>query len=246
MKPMTFLLVPAVLTLAGCGHQETASHEPPDKAEEAGVSYNPKSGLLVSPETSRFIGLETVEVSERPIQAQREITARIFRAATTNEPHALASGLVSAADAAVLEPGLTSVAAPASPTAKVLRFDRSGESQTGMVEALLQVSDAARALAEGSFVTVRFLIGSTNAVIVVPNTALFHTTAGDFVYLANGAHFIRAAVKPGRTDGKFTEVSDGLLAGDKVVAQSVMTLWMTELHNVNGGDACCIKQEAKK
>jgi len=241
------LLVNAVaLVLAGCGHKEGANNEQPSQdATEIGVSYSVKDGLLVSPETLRFIGLETVEVSERPIRATREITARIFRAAGTNEPHALASALVSSSDAAVLHPGLTSVATPTSPAAQVLRFDRSGESQTGMVEAILQVSDAALALAEGSFVTARFVVGSTNAVTVVPNAALFHTTAGDFVYLENGAHFARAAVKAGRTDGEFTEVTDGLLTGDKVVVRPVMTLWMTELHNVNGGDACCIKRETK-
>jgi len=44
-------------------------------------------------------------------------------------------------------------------------------------------------------------------------------------------------VKLGLTDGEFTEVTDGLFAGDKVVVHPVMTLWMTELHNFNGGDA---------
>jgi|GEM_PF-2448636 len=236
----------ALVALAGCGHKEVAGNAQPDQPAETGVSYNSKRGLLVSPETSRFIGLETVEVSERPIQATWEITARIFRAATTNEPHALASASVSTTDAAMLLPGLVSVATPPAPVAEVLRLDRNWEAQTGMVEAILRVNDVARALGEGGFLTIRFAVGSTNAVTVVPNTALFHTTAGDFVYLENGAHFIRAAVKPGRTDGKFTEVTDGLLPGDKVVVRPVMTLWMTELHNVNGGDACCIKQEAKK
>jgi len=244
------LLTFAALALTGCGRREIAVHGPStdgaERAAEIGVSYSPKNGLLVSPETAKFIGLETVEVSERPVIGTREITARIFRAATTNEPRAFASAVVSAADAAMLRPGLASIHTPSLPAAEVLRFDRSGEPQTGMVEAILQVNDTTLALNEGGFVPVRFSIGSTNAVTVVPNAALFHTTAGDFVYLENGAHFARAAVTAGRTDGEFTEITDGLLAGDKVVVKSVMTLWMTELHNVNGGDACCVKQEAKK
>jgi hypothetical protein len=245
MKPLTFLLLPVIFTVAGCGQKEIAGNDQSDRAAETGVSYSSKNGLLLSPETSRFIGLETVEVSERPITATREINARLFRAATTNEPRALASAVVSAAEAAMLRPGLNSIHTPAAPAAEVLRLDRSGEARTGMVEAILQVSDAALALSEGGFVTVRFAVSSTNAVTVVPNAALFHTTTGDFVYLENGAHFARAAVKPGRTDGEFTEITDGLLAGDKVAVKSVMTLWMTELHNVNGGDACCIKREVK-
>lgn len=229
--------------LAGCGREQIVADAGP--VAETNVSYNVKRGLLLSPATSRFIGLETVEVSERPIRAMREITARIFRAATTNAPRALASAVVPAADAALLRPGVTSIATPSSPVAEVVRFDRSGEAQTGMVEAILQVDDPARTLNEGGFVNVKFAIGSTNAVTVVPNTALFRTTTGDFVYLENGAHFARAIVTVGRSDGEFTEITDGLLTGDKVVVKSVMTLWMTELHNVNGGDACCIKQEKK-
>jgi len=237
------------LLLASCERKDGDGHELSDKnaehAVEPGVSYSSKNGLLLSPETSRFIGLETVEVSERPIHATNEIIARIFRAAATNKPHALASAVVPANDAAMLRPGLTSLHTPSSPVAEVLRLERNGEPQTGMVEAILQVDDPALALHEGRFVTVRFAVDSTNAVTVVPNTALFHTTAGDFVYLENGAHIARAAVKPGRTDGEFTEITDGLLAGDKVVVRSVMSLWMTELHNINGGDACCIKRETK-
>ena len=246
MKPLPLLLLPVIIALAGCGRQEIAGDAQPDQAAESGVSYSSKNGLLLSPATSRFIGLETAEVSERPISATREITARVFRAATTKEPHALASAVVSAADAAMFRPGQASLRTPTSPAAEVLQLDRSGEPQTGMVEAILRVSDAARALSDGGFVTVRFADGSTNAVTVVPNTALFHTTTGDFVYLENGAHFARALVTVGRTDGEFTEITDGLLAGDRVVVKSVMTLWMTELHNVNGGDACCIKQEKKQ
>lgn len=245
MKPLTFLLLPVIIMLMGCGHKEIAGSNEPEQAAETGVSYSSKKGLLLSPETSRFIGLETVEVSERPISATREIIARIFRAATTNEPRALASAVLHVGEAAMLQPGVNSIATPSSPVAEVIRFDRSGETQTGMVEAILQVNDPAQALNEGGFVTVKFAIGSTNAVTVVPNEALFRTTTGDFVYLENGAHFARAVVTVGRTDGEFTEITDGLLAGDKVVVKSVMTLWMTELHNVNGGDACCIKQVKK-
>ncbi len=230
--------------LVGCNRKNGESGA--EHIAEPGVSYNARNGLLLPPETAKFIGLETVEVSERAIKATREITARVFRAATTNELHALASAVVSVADAAMLRPGLTSSHTPTTSAAEVLRLDRSGATQTGMVEAILRVNDAALALSEGGFVNVTFAVGSTNAVTVVPNSALFHTTAGDFVYLENGAHFARVAVKVGRTDGEFTEVTDGLLAGDKVVVQSVMTLWMTELHNVNGGDACCVKREPKK
>ena len=245
LRQRAFVLL-ATVFLTGCGHKEIAGHSAAESADVIGISFSPKNGLLVSPETAKFIGLETVEVSERPIAATKEISARVFRTATTNEPRALASALVSATEAAMLRPGLTATTTPSGIAAEVIRLDHSTEAQTGMMEAILQVTDAQRELSEGSFVTARFAVGSTNAVTTVPRAALFRTTEGDFVYTVNGEHFIRAAVKLGGTDGEFVEVTDGLLTGDKVVVRPVMTLWMTELHNVNGGDACCIVSKPKK
>lgn len=237
----------ALLLLAGCEPKDNAAQNSSEAqhAPNVGISYSVKDGLLISTETAKFIGLETTEVSERPIATTREISGRVFRVATTNEPHALASALLPANDAALLRLGLTSAPIPGSPVAKILRLDSSGAGQPGQVEAILQFNDPERRLTDGAFVTARFAAGDTNSVLVIPNAALFHTTAGDFVYLENGAHFARAAVKPGRTDGEFAEIAEGLFTGDKVVIRPVMTLWMTELHNVNGGDACCIKQKAK-
>ena len=42
------------------------------------------------------------------------------------------------------------------------------------------------------------------------------------------------------------EILDGLYAGDKIVVHPVLTLWMTQLHNVNGGDACCAVSKPKE
>ena len=39
---------------------------------------------------------------------------------------------------------------------------------------------------------------------------------------------------------EFVEITDGLYAGDQVVAQPVMSLWLTELASVKGGQACCV------
>ena len=236
--------VVAAITLAGCGRKPAAA--PADPASEIGVLYHPKKGLLVPAETARFIGLATADVVERPVNVTREISARVFRPATTDEPRALASASVAAAGTAVFRAGLTGVTAPGALTSIVQQLDRTQEPQHGSVEAILQIEDAAQSLPDGAFVTIRFTESSTNAVTVVPRVALLHTTEGDFVYTANEDYLIRAAVKLGRTDGEFVEVTEGLYAGDKVVVRPVMTLWMTELHNVNGGDACCIVSKPKE
>jgi hypothetical protein len=93
---------------------------------------------------------------------------------------------------------------------------------------------------------VRFTIGSANPVTVVPREALLQTTGGDFVYAVNGQRFVLTKVKLGATSEKQVEIVDGLYAGDKIVVHPVMTLWMTQLHYVNGGDACCIVSKPKE
>ena len=72
----------------------------------------------------------------------------------------------------------------------------------------------------------------------MPRSSIFRTTEGDFVYTVNGEHFVRAPVKLGRVNHDFAEVTDGLYAGDQIVVQPVMTLWMAELQSIRGGKAC--------
>lgn len=250
MKRLLFhgAAVVSAIMLAGCRHKEGdgAAGQDAEQAAEIGVTYHPKKGLLIPAETAKFIGLDTVEVTERPVSAAREISARVFRAATISEPRALASAVVSAVDAALLQPGFAGTTATGALIATVRRLDRTQEPQNGWVEVILQVEDAARSLPDGEFVNFRFTRHSTDAVTAVPRVALFHTTEGDFVYTVSGEHFVRAAVKLGRMDSEFAEVTDGLYVGDKIVVRPVMTLWMTELHNVNGGDACCLVRKPKE
>jgi len=131
-------------------------------------------------------------------------------------------------------------------TGVVLRLDRSSEAPTGLAEVILEVNDSVRSLAEGEFFKARLARSSTNAVTTVPRSAVFRAPGGDFVYTVSGDHYVRTAVKLGAGDHPFVEIADGLLAGDVVVSRPVLALWMTELHNVNGGDACCVIRPPKK
>src|SRR5437867_2607246 len=58
---------------------------------------------------------------------------------------------------------------------------------------------------------------------------------GDFVYTASGKHFVRAAIKTDEANADFVGVTDGLYAGDRIVTQPVMTLWLAELQAIRGG-----------
>jgi hypothetical protein len=235
---------------AGCGRKESdSSGGSASKGElpvHEGVSYSPKQGLLIAPLTAKFIGLTTIDVAERSVEVTREISGRVFRAATVHQPHALASAILPVEEAAALHPGLKAGANPNPGEIEVLRLEPGGDQHSGMAEVILQVKGAPPSLREGSLVTARFVVGATNPVTAVPAAALLRTLQGDFVYVVNGNHFIRASVKVGRMNGEHAEVLDGLYVGDQVVLHPVMTLWMTELHHVNGGDACCIPREPKK
>jgi len=63
---------------------------------------------------------------------------------------------------------------------------------------------------------------------------------GHSVYTVGGEHLVRTPVKIGASNAEFVEIKDGLCAGDQVVLQPVMSLWMAELAAVKGGQACCV------
>ena len=71
----------------------------------------------------------------------------------------------------------------------------------------------------------------------VPGEALLRTAKGDFVYVKNGARYLRTPVKAVAVGGWF-EVAEGLYEGDTLAVRGVRGLWLAELHAVNGGVGC--------
>ena len=129
-------------------------------------------------------------------------------------------------------------AAEASLQGRIVALKRDLEQASGQVEVLLAVSDAQHPLASGAILSVTVTLGREENVVGVPRSALFRTTEGDFVYTVSGDHFVRTAVKLGVVNHEFAEVTDGLYAGDQIVVQPVMTLWLAELQSLRGGKAC--------
>lgn len=72
----------------------------------------------------------------------------------------------------------------------------------------------------------------------VPADALLRTARGDFVYVANGAWFIRTPVEVGATADGRIEIIDGLYEGDTIVTRGVRALSLTEIQALNGGVGC--------
>jgi len=261
MKPILERLIGAnavlwvALALTGCGHKESDGHAHKEGEEEpgvaAGIIYNAKQGLRVSPETAKFIGLQVADVEERKIAAAFQFSAQVYRAASEAQfaslqpggrPDALASGNVSPTDATKLSEGQrVSVQAAhggGSLPARVVAVKRDLEIASGQVEVLIAISDGQQTLASGAFVSVDVPLGGEKNVVSVPRSALFRTTEGDFVYTVSGEHFMRTPVKPGAVNHDFVEIADGLYAGDQIVVQPVITLWMAELQSLRGGKAC--------
>ena len=245
------------LALTGCGRKESDSHAPEsgetDQAHEAesGVSFNAKKGLLVPPATAKFIGLQVADVEGRKIAAVFQFAAQVYRATgeaqlasllPSGPPAALASGNVSPVDAAKLSEGQTvsvqSGEGGVSLPGHVVTLKHDLGKASGQVEVLLAIGDGQQPLASGAFVSVTVPLGGEKSVASVPRSAVFRTTEGDFVYTVSGDHFMRAPVKLGVVNHEFAEVTDGLYAGDQIVVQPVMTLWMAELQSLRGGKAC--------
>lgn len=251
------LAIATALVITGCGQKTADSHaHKSGEAEEthqveAGVTYSAKKGLLVPPATAKFIGLQVADVEERKIAAAFQFSAQVYRAASAARfaslqsdaaPTALASGNISALDAAKLSEGQTvsvrSTDNNSTLPGRIVSVKRDMEKASGQVEVLLAITDAQQPLAAGAFVSMTVSLGDEKNVTSVPRAALLRTTEGDFVYTVSGEHFMRAPVKLGSINPEFAEVADGLYAGDQIVIHPVMTLWMAELQSLRGGKAC--------
>lgn len=234
-----------VLILAGCDKEDTALARSTATEELTSVEFNPKSGLLVPPATAAFINVKTEDVSETLITSELEFSGQVYRSASASHDKTLASITLKQDVAERIKQAGTGHLAGTGQTFRVLRMEQSTTSADDR-ELLISIDDPNRTLSSGEFVTARFTIGSANPVTVVPREALLQTTEGDFVYAVNGQRFVLTKVKLGAANDRQVEILDGLYAGDKIVVHPVMTLWMTQLHNVNGGDACCIVSKPKE
>ncbi len=255
MKPFkhkaNWLLVTTLaFALAGCGRKEGAMKGGHGRQDEPGVSFSAKSGLRVTPETGKFIGLVVAEVEERKVAAVLRFAAFVYRAGKEGQyastlpvssTTTFASAVLGSSDAALLHEGqrvMTEAESVGMFPGQVTAVNRHFAKAAGQVEVLLAITDEQARLAKGAFLTVSVPLGGEKSVASVPRSALLQTTEGHFVYTVSGERFVRAPVKLGVVNHEFAEVTDGLFEGDKIVVNPVMTLWMAELQSIRGGKAC--------
>lgn len=213
-----------LLAFAGCGERgdEAAGDHPHDHGETQTlpVAFKEGHGLQIAPETARALGVRTEEIATRSIAYRTTLHASVFRAG----PPALAAAFVSAETAEALKQHPPR-------ELKIVGLDLAKMAPSGQVELALEFPEK---MTVGSSLPV-VLTGPANDVVAVPIGAILRSTAGTFVYVANGGAFLRTPVKLGATDDVYQEITDGVYEGDEVVVAAVEQLWLTELRLTKGG-----------
>ncbi len=228
----------AALALSGC--QPKPGDSAADEAtEEIGPKYSAKDGLFVPEDTRRSLDLRIVEVTEQKVPAKLGVQLRVYQ---TGKDSILASATVTPEEAKTLKRGQTvrAHANGASLTGKVSRVNDELLKATGMAEVFVEFADLHDVSGIGAFLSASVDMDSEGTVVTIPRAALLESSDGHSVYTVSGDSFVRAMVKVGAMSGGLVEIKDGLYAGDQVVVQPVMSLWLTELAAVKGGQACCV------
>jgi hypothetical protein len=220
---ITVLIASAGLLFVGCGKKATETAQTEEGSEEGGgVAFKEGSGLALNADVIRALGLQTAETEERPLSAEVKLLAQVF--ATT--PQILATASVSETEAARLEKqGFTG--------AKLIRVDRTSFTATRRVDAIFAV-ERNPAPKIGDFIELA-LVETSRAVLTVPRSAILDAATGTFVYVVNGANYLRTPVMIDSSAGDYVEITDGLYAGDVVVTTPVNQLWLAELRLTKGG-----------
>lgn len=233
----------AALALAGCQPKsgESAAGE---ESVEIGPKYSAKNGLHVPDDTRRSLGLKTVEVTEQKVPATLAVQLRVYH---EGKESILASATVTPDEAKQLKRGqaVRARANGANLTGSVTSVDDRLQKATGMAEVLVELPRTDGAASVGAFLSANVALESEATVVTIPRAALLECSDGHSVYTVSGESFVRTPVKVGARAGDLVEIKDGLYAGDQVVLQPVMSLWMTELAAVKGGQACCVMPAGK-
>jgi multidrug efflux pump subunit AcrA (membrane-fusion protein) len=214
-------------------------HGAPKNAEVS--SYKVGHGLHISPAAWAALDLQLIDVEERPLRAERQALAQVFRADTARTPEARiqASALVEPTWAAWADTG--TVAEVVHPrdgdrmTGRVRLLDRQTQEATGRVELILDILDPPHPLRAGDFLDIILHDPEERTALVVPASALLRTWEGDFVYAQNGSYLLRTPVRTGAADSDHVEIVDGLFPGDRVAVRPVESLWLIELRFTKGG-----------
>jgi len=228
----------AALALAGC-HPKSTDSTVVEDAVTLGPSFSAKRGLLVPEETRRSLGVKVVEVMEQKLARTIAVELRVYE---LTKDASLASGNVMPEQAKQLkvgEPMVIRTHDGQSNTGKITAVNGRLQQATGVIEVLVDIPTGLAELPVGTFLQASGTLESGESVVTIPRAALLECSDGNSVYTVSGEHLVRTPVKVGLVNAELVEIKDGLYAGDQVVLQPVMSLWLTELAAVKGGQSCC-------
>jgi multidrug efflux pump subunit AcrA (membrane-fusion protein) len=231
MKPhrsvslIAFFMTMLVL-VSGCGRKESAPEA--EEREEGRVKvcgFKEGRGVFVGDESRKALRLATMDVVPKTIPQTIRGTARVFA-------RGKATILVDTNMARAIKAGQR-VALAGQQEGIVAGI----ENAWGHVEVIVEF--AGEALSPGANVAAELRITASPPLPAVPESSVLRAATGDYVFVANGEHYLRTPVKlAGQSEGWVT-ISDGLLEGDVVVTNGVEGLWCIELQATKGGYACC-------
>lgn len=246
------LLIFLTVLLVSCGKQTPSVDKEADHEHEgAPANFEAGKGVILSKESLESVGVKTAEVEERDVAPGFSVKAQVFRGADEKSSlsgqyrrgFAYASASLPLSWRETFQGGMkVSVkrdeTSDGDVSAHVVKMDDSLQTATRSIEALLEIPDETAAFPIGTFVAVTFSADQARSVIAIPVPALLRASEGNFVYVQNGRHLLRTAVKVGASDGGWIEITDGLLNGDVVAVSAVESLWTIELRAVKGGGHC--------
>jgi hypothetical protein len=233
MKFPTFIPLIGAITVAtlntSCLESKGAAEKPPASPAENGAQFKKGQGLSLTEAMSKAIGLKVEDVGEEKITP---VVTLNVSAETQNT----ATGWVTPEQAKAIRTGMeVEFHCDTTFMGTVEKIEANPLGVMGDSE--ITVTSAEKLMA-GEPLKAVLRLPAGDAVAAVPSAALLKTAEGSFVYAVNGDFFVRTQVKTGATDDKFTEITDGLYAGDQIVTTPVMSLWMAELQVLRGGKAC--------
>jgi hypothetical protein len=244
--PCWFILVALGIALMGCG-QKGATHAEAeagaDNAQPVLQLFEKGKGIRLPDEMAKAFGVESVEVSGRSFAQRVEAAATVYQPGS-GAALARATALLNADEAAALAIGQAVKLQPANHAGSNVLSGRLAklEPQTaafGQVEALIQFEDAEGRHPVGTSLLATFTGPERKSDHAIPAAAIIQGADAPFVYTVNGSHFGRTPVKVGARSDGWAEITDGLYAGDVVVARGGEEMWMIELCALKGGTPCC-------
>ena len=230
-----WLLAAACAALVGCGGGESPKTEAKDLKKDL-PSFKEGKGLFLAAETRQSIGLEIADVTERNLNRRLEVEVQVYEAATGAVCRA--SGWVSKQQSEWLYPGLpVSLLSMNGQTleGKLVRIEGKTQAVAGQSELIVEMSVGDRKHSLGDFFVATMTATNQETATAIPSSSLLRAAQGDFVYVVNGERLLRTPVKVGGAGDGFTQITDGLYAGDKVAVNPVQILWLTELRLATAG-----------